>query len=164
MYLWFSWVKQALLETYCTEYNVRVKDVLTKFTVKLKPISSNITKEERKALHNLKKDDSCMVLTIDKGVTLVITDKTMYIEKYIALLNDEELYCKYRDQIMSIYYEVVKQLLDLKNSIGPKFNDQYIKLHPPGYTGSPARFCALSKIHKVNITFRPIVSACGTST
>ena len=56
-------------------------DVLTKFTAKSKPIFSNITKEERKALHNLRKDDSQVVLTVDKGVAPFIIDKDIYVEK-----------------------------------------------------------------------------------
>ena len=45
-----------------------------------------------------------------------------------------------------------------------KFKDQYIKLHPPGNNSPPARFYGLPKIHKLNIPYGPIVSACGTST
>ena len=80
------------MKTDPTEYYAKVKDVLTKFTTKPIPIFSNITKEERKALHNLRKDDSDMILTADKGVALVIIDKHMYIVKYMALLNNEKVY------------------------------------------------------------------------
>ena len=47
--------------TDCMEYYAKAKDFLTKFTAKPKPIVSNITKEEREALHNLRNDDSRMV-------------------------------------------------------------------------------------------------------
>ena len=57
-----------------------------------------------------------MVLAADKGVALVIMDKDMYIEKFMALLNDVEGYKKCTDHINSIHSKVVKQLLDLKNS------------------------------------------------
>ena len=51
-----------------------------------------------------------MVLTTYKGVALVIIDKNMYIEKCMALLNDEEVYCECRDQTKSIHSKVLKQL------------------------------------------------------
>ena len=106
-----------------------------------------------------------MLLTADKGVALDIISKDMYIEKCIALLNEKEVYHDSGDQTKSFYFQMVKQLVDLqKKSIGPKFKDQYIKLHPAGENGPPARFCSLLEIHKANIPFRPKVSVCGTST
>ena len=42
---------------------------------------SNITKEEHQALRKLKKDENRMVLTVDKGVSLVVLDKEDYIHK-----------------------------------------------------------------------------------
>ena len=38
-----------------------------------------------------------MVLTAEKRDTLVIMDKDMYIEKYLALLNDNGVYKECRD-------------------------------------------------------------------
>ena len=58
--------------------------MLSKFIAKPKSICSNITKEEKKTLQNFRKDGSHMVLTADKGAVLVIKDKDMYIEKYMA--------------------------------------------------------------------------------
>ena len=40
--------------------------------------------------------------------------KDMYIEKCMALLYDEEVYCECRNQTKSIHLKVLKQLLDLK--------------------------------------------------
>ena len=99
---------------------------------KAKPIYSNIIKEERKDLHNLRKDDSCLVPTADKGVFLVITDKDMYIEKFMISLNYRELCCECRHQTKLIHSKVLNKLLDLNNPIGPNFKDQYVKLFPLG--------------------------------
>ena len=151
-------------KTDCMEYYVKVKDVLTTFTAKPKPIVSNITKEEWKALHSLRKDDNHMVHTAEKGVALVIIDKYMYIEKFNALLNDKEVYHGCKDQTKSTHTKVLKHLLELKESIGPKFMDQYIKLYLPGDKISPATFYDLPKFHKANILFIPMASECGTST
>ena len=64
------------------EYNAKVNEVLTKLTTKPKPIFSNFTKDERKALHNLRKDGNYIVLTADKGVALIIINKDMYIKMH----------------------------------------------------------------------------------
>ena len=48
---------------------------------------SNISKEEYKALNELKKDNSKMILTTDKGVALVVMDKVDYTKKVEELLN-----------------------------------------------------------------------------
>ena len=100
-------------KTDCMEYYAKVKDVLTKFTNIPKPIVSNITKEESKSLNNLKKDDSCMVLSTDKGVALIVIDKDMYIEKCMALLSAQEVYQDCKDQTKSIHAKVLKQPLEL---------------------------------------------------
>ena len=124
----------------------------------------NITREERKALNNLKKDGNHMVLTAYKGVALVVIDKDIYIEKCMVSLNDQEVYQECKDQTTSVHAKVLKQLLDLKISIGAKFKNQFIKLWPPGDDIPPSRLCGLPKNHEANISLRPTVSSCGTST
>ena len=49
-----------------------------------------------------------MVLTADKGVALVAMDKDMYIERYMALLSDQEVYQECKDQTKSIHAKVLK--------------------------------------------------------
>ena len=129
-----------------------------------KPIVSNTTNEGREALHNLKRDKSHMVLTANKGIALVVIDKDVYTEKCMAILSDQEVYHKWKDQIKSIHAKVLKQLLELKNFILPKFKDQCIILQAPSDNSPPIRFYGLPKIHKANIPFRRIVSVCDTST
>ena len=55
---------------------VEVKNVLKKVQLP----KSHITKKEMKAMKELKKDDTRMVLTADKGVALVVMDKEDYIK------------------------------------------------------------------------------------
>ena len=52
----------------------------------------NITKQEVQALVELKKDQSRVILTADKGVAIVIIDKEDYQEKAKALLEDQGTY------------------------------------------------------------------------
>ena len=68
----------------------------------------------------------------------------------VTLCNDE-VYHECRDKTKPIHSKVFKQLLDIKkNSMGPKFKDQYIKLCSPGDNSPTARFYSLPKCHKAN--------------
>ena len=51
-----------------------------------KPPKPNITKEEHKALKELREDKERMVLTADKGVAMVVMDRKEYVEKVEGLL------------------------------------------------------------------------------
>ena len=66
------------------EFRVKVK-VATQKIQRPKP---NITREERVALTNLKKDPSRMVLTAHKGVTLVVMNSEDYKNKAEELLKE----------------------------------------------------------------------------
>ena len=48
---------------------------------------SNITIEEHKAVAELRKDNNRMILTADKGVSLVVLNKEDYVKKAEELLN-----------------------------------------------------------------------------
>ena len=47
-----------------------------------KLIHTNITKAEHLSLENLRKDKDHIIVTANKGVILVVIDKTEYITKY----------------------------------------------------------------------------------
>ena len=55
-------------------------------------LKRNITKQEVKTLVELKKDQSRVILTADKGVAIVIMDKEEYIEKAKILWKDKGTY------------------------------------------------------------------------
>ena len=77
---------QKLEQGPAEELRVEVKKVLKKEQSSNKS-SSNITKEELKALQELKKDHDRIILTADKGVVLVVMNRTDYINKSEELLN-----------------------------------------------------------------------------
>ena len=54
---------------------------------KIKPPKSNITTEERRALAELRKDKSKIILTADKWVSIVVMDREEYVRKAQALLD-----------------------------------------------------------------------------
>ena len=52
------------------------------------PPSSNISREERQAIKDLKKDNNIVILPADKGKITVVLDSSTYEEKVNALLSD----------------------------------------------------------------------------
>ena len=52
----------------------------------------NIAQEERKALKELKKDESIIILPSDKGKATVILDRKEYDEKISAMLSETNTY------------------------------------------------------------------------
>ena len=84
------------------------KDV-TYATQKWKPIHTNITKSEHLPLENLRKDKDCIIVTADKGVALVVMDKTEYITKCETLLQDNSVYQDLsKDTSPTIHKEMLK--------------------------------------------------------
>ena len=80
----------ASIEQACTqlkqgeaeELRGEVKTILKK----IQPPKSNITREEQKALAELRKDKNRIILTADKGVSMVVMDREDYIRKAEELL------------------------------------------------------------------------------
>ena len=107
----------------------------------------NITREERKAIEELRKDDTKMILTVDKGVSMVVLNRDDYHQKAEALLQD------------SAYRPIPN---DPTNKYKNKLIATYKKLYPTG-AGSP-KFYGLPKLHKEGTPLRPIVSSIGAVT
>ena len=137
-----------------------VSRILNTFTKK--PIHTNITKAEHLALENLRKEKECIIVTADKGVALVVMDKTEYITKCKVLLQNNSVYQHLsKDSSPTIHKELIKILQDYKNNSFIS-ETEYTQLRPHGSTS--ARFYGLPKIRKNNMPMHPIVSACGTVT
>ena len=83
----------------------KIKTILKK----IKTPTNNITKEEKKALVELRKDTSKTILTADKGVSLVVMNKEDYQKKALELL-DQSTYKtlaadptnKYKNRLISL--------------------------------------------------------------
>ena len=72
-----------------------------------KPIHTNITKAEHLALENLRKDKDCIIVTADKGVALVVLDKTEYITKCEVLLQNNSVYQHFLQRYISNYAQTL---------------------------------------------------------
>ena len=58
-----------------------LRDEIKQLLMKKNTIKPNIHKEEYQALKQLKKDNTRMVLTADKGVSMVVMDRQEYTQK-----------------------------------------------------------------------------------
>ena len=141
----------------CSSLYHDVSRILNTFTNK--PVHTNIAKSEHLALENLRKDKDCIIVTADKGVALVVMDKTEYITKCEALLQDNSVYQHLTKDSSPI---LVKILQDYKNNNFIS-GTEYTQLRPHGSNSPAARFYGLPKIHKDNMPVCPIVLACGTA-
>ena len=82
-----------------------------------KPPRSNITREERKALQELKKEESVLILPADKGKATVLMDVSEYEEKLTEMLSDEKTYeqlpsdptQRYKRELVAILSRLKKQ-------------------------------------------------------
>ena len=123
----------------------------------LKP---NLKKEEIFAMKQLKTDKSCMVLTADKGVALVVIDTVDYIRKAKEILEDTNTYRVFHtDPTSRLKNKLINILRRTKAATGMQDNI-YKKMYPT--VVSPPKFYGLPKIHKKNIPLRPIVSSIGS--
>ena len=74
----------------------------------------NLTKEERIGLTKLKKDKDRVVLTLDKGVALVVMDKQDYISKAEALLATLAYKTIPRDPTSKLKVQLITKLRRIK--------------------------------------------------
>ena len=134
------------------QLRVEVKNVLKKVQLP----RSNINKEEMQAMKELKKDDTKVILTADKGVALVMMDKEDYIKKAEDLLNQPTYKLIPADHTTR---QKTKLINLLKNIEAERcINEETYKKMYPTWTGSP-QFYRLPKIYKPKTPLRPIVQA-----
>ena len=119
------------------------------------------TVEEIKAMKEMREDDTRMVLTADKEVTLVVVNKEDYIKKAENLLNQPTYMLIPADPTNRQKTKLINLLKNIKAEEGIK-EETYKRIYQTG-AGSP-KFIGLPKIHRPGIPLRPIVSSRGTVT
>ena len=141
-------VCQKLTPGEADELRVEVKTILKKT-----PASRlNLTKEEQKAIGELKRDKTRVILTADKGVSLVVMDKDQYINKAEELLSQPTYKTISSDPTTKYKNKLICLLKTIKTE-GGMSEALYKRLYPTG-AGSP-KFYGLPKVHKEGIPLRP---------
>ena len=125
--------------------------------------TTNVTSTpQHRALTQLKQDNSRVVLTADKGVTMVIMDQEGYTNKSLTLLQDTNTYkVLKKDPTSQLKNKLITILKDIKHT-GGLGTSKYKQLYPT--SAVPPKFHGLPKIHKVGTPLRPIVSSRGSIT
>ena len=122
----------------------------------------NLNPSQCRALTELKQDNSRVVLTVDKGVAMVIMDQQDYINKAQTLLQDTNSYKVLpKDPTSHLKNKLITLLKDIKQT-GGLSTQKYKQLYPT--SAVPPKFYGLSKIHKAGTPLRPIVSSRGSIT
>ena len=122
---------------------------------------SNLSKEERDALHNLSHDDSIIIKPADKGSGIVIWDRSDYLLECQRQLSEQQVYEKIEqsplEKVTNKIKTTLKQMV-LKKEIETKVMEYLLVKRP--------QFYLLPKIHKrkTNVPGRPVISNNQTAT
>ena len=119
-------------------------------------LRGNITKEAQ-ALIQLRKDHSRVILTADKGVALVVMDRADYSNKAQKLLEDRGTYRVIKIDPTNKVKNKLVNLFKKTKAEGGISDQPYKKMYPTGAVAP--MFYGLPKIHKRDISLRPIVSS-----
>ena len=127
-----------------------------------RPLKANISKEEWRAIKELKSDKEWLILTADKGVALVVMDRSDYTRKMKELLDDNNTYRplkmdptnRQKNRLINILRRIKTEARLEENTCN--------KMYPTG--ASSPKLYGLPKIHKKNNPLRPIVSSRGSVT
>ena len=107
---------------------------------------SNITKEEKKALKELREDQDRMVLTADKGVAMVVMDKEReYMDKVEGLLAQLAYRTITSDPTNKLKAKLIQNLKRIKRVTNME-EGMYRTMYPTSCTA--LKFYGLPKIHK----------------
>ena len=129
---------------------------------------TNISKEQSRALRNLKKDKDITIVPADKGRAVVVMNTNDYDNKISDLLNDEKTYLKITDKRKNptnkVEQDLNKMLRSIKSDSSEKDNDvsqidEKLYNHLHSSSASPATFYGVPKIHKLDVPLRPITSS-----
>ena len=125
------------------------------------PPKPNVNKQERRALSQLSKDKDRVILTVDKGVAMVVSDKKDYISKAQELLAQLSYKETPRDPTNKIKAQLITKLRRIKKERNLD-EGKYKVMYPTGCV--LPKFYGLPKIHKTGNPLGPIVSSRGSVT
>ena len=142
------------------DFMSRCRDEIDVIEIK-KPKSLNISNEESAALRVLRGRNDIVIKKADKGGSVVVWRKDLYIEEAHRQLSDSTFYKKVDEDRTVINNEIVSQVIsdEITNTRLPPSAVSLIEKSP-----RCSVFYLLPKIHKLNNPGRPVVSACSCPT
>ena len=109
----------------------------------------------------MKRDNTRMVLTVDKGVSMVVVDREDYTAESEELLHQPNYKILQTDPTNKYKNKLISLLKSIKAEGGMDDNT-YRRLYPTGVV-SP-KYYGLPKVHKPGMPLRPIISSIGSVT
>ena len=128
---------------------------------KAKAPKHNLTRQESIGLAQLKKDTDRVILTVDKGVAMVVMDREDYVNKVQELLAQPAYRSIPKDPTNKVKVQLITKLRKSKKDTNMD-QGMYKAIYPTGCVLS--KFYGLPKIHKAGNPLRPIVSRRGSVT
>ena len=123
---------------------------------------SNLSREERAGLNDLKNNRELTIKKADKGSAIVVMNTSDYIREAERQLSNTKAYKKLDEDPSAKYCREIQTLLDSMlswNVIDEKCHKYLTPVNP-----RPGRFYLLPKIHKDGVPGRPICSSNGHPT
>ena len=146
------------LESYLEEVKTQLAEV------NIEKPKQNLTHAEKKALDELRSNDSIVLKKADKGTTTVIMDKEDKVQEGQILLDDAQSYKTLENTMVESTLDKTKRLISELHHA--KYIDEMTHKWL-SQTQNPPRvpqFYTLTKIHKATLVGRPIISGCGGPT
>ena len=128
-----------------------------------KPGVNNLDKDEMDALKVLSNDHSIVITKPDKGQGVVLLNKSDYVSKMLAILNDNSKFRKVTGDIFSVilkYEDKLNRCLRKLKDLCIIDDNVFSWLYASG--SKPGVMYGLPKVHKNDNPLRPILSAIGT--
>ena len=119
---------QSLKTAEADEFRAEIARILKQ----ARPAKPNISKEEWKAIKELRSDKEHLVVTADKGVTLVVMDKKEYFQKMNQLLEDKNIYRLLKMDPTNKHKNRLINILRRIKSEGRLEEGFYKKMYPTG--------------------------------
>ena len=120
----------------------KVKSCLDKYQHSGKP---NLSRQQLKVLLSLGKDDSIVILPVDKGNSMVVMDKSAYQQKILDVLEDETYSPVNKDPTLKLETSINEKLLTLTRE--GEIDDKLRKRISPKHSYPPQLY-GLLKVHK----------------
>ena len=141
---------------------VKLVDICHQYLNSAKVFKGPLSPAHLRALKDLSKDRTRVVLKLDKGSGVLVMDKSQYVQRMMDILNLPQFKIdNANDNTLKLEAQVRDELdILLKRGV---IDDKLVKRLRP--TGTQlARLYGLAKLHKPNIPLRPIVSMVNTPT
>ena len=155
-----TWTPYANQDRFLDVYIAKVIHEIK--TAQPQKYKNNLTKQERKALMELKKRKDIIIKEADKGSAVVVMDKDRYINESKRQLGDENVYKQLNEDSRDEDYTDLQDLVERMLAAGILTEDQSSYILPDKF--DPGRMYLLPKVHKLGVPGRPVISGCGSLT